>query len=274
MTDEYPTPGLHDDMPEADYHGHKGSLSHSGLKTLLRYSPAEYRWQQAQKTYKATFEFGSAAHKLVLGVGDPIEVIKADDWRTTAAKEARDAARAAGSVPLLEKDWRVVRDMADSLSGHTLAMQMLSEGRPEVSAFAVDEETGVLRRSRFDWLGTSLAVDYKTCVDERPKVLGGRYGTVRKYGYDTQAAFYSDVAADLGHPLDEFAFIFQRKTEPYPVAVVTLTPASLDRARDEIREGLRMFRDCTESGIWPGTQNATTYHVIDTDNPTPMEASL
>jgi hypothetical protein len=268
------TPGLHDDISEADYHGHKGSLSHSGLKTLIRYSPAEYRWQQEHQTYKSTFDFGSAAHKLVLGVGDPIVVIEADDWRTKAAKDARDAARIDNAVPLLKKDWQVVQDMADALSGHTLAMQMLSEGKPEVSAFAVDEETGVLRRSRFDWLGTNLAVDYKTSVDERPRSLGGRYGTVRKYGYDTQAAFYSDVAADLGHPLEEFAFIFQRKTEPYPVTVITLTPGSLDRARAEIREGFRMFRDCTESGIWPGTQNANTYHVIDTDNPTPMEASL
>lgn len=265
---------LIDDMPEADYHGHQESISHSGLKVLMNHSPAEYQWQRTHPVHRDVFDVGSAAHKLVLGVGDPIRVIYANDWRTKDAREERDHARANGEIPLLEKDYKVVRDMADVLADHKLAMRLLSGGKPEVSAFATDAETGVLRRCRFDYLGPAIGVDYKTTVDERPRSLAGRYGAVKKFGYDTQAAFYTDVAADLGHPLAEFAFIFQRKTAPYPVTVVTLSPDSIDRARSQIAEGLRMFRDCTESGHWPGNQPGDIYHVIDTDNPEPMEASL
>lgn len=44
---------------------------------------------------------GEIIHKLVLGKGADIEVVDAKDWRTNAAKEIRDAAFAAGKLPIL-----------------------------------------------------------------------------------------------------------------------------------------------------------------------------
>src|SRR2546428_856296 len=50
-------------------------------------------------------DLGSAAHDVILlGVEHTrVVVVTADNWRTNAAKEARDAARAAGKIPILEK---------------------------------------------------------------------------------------------------------------------------------------------------------------------------
>lgn len=244
-------PGFHDDVPEHLYHADRDSLSVSGAKTILK-APALFRWQQDHPVHKDVFDVGSAAHALVLGIGAPIAVIDAPDWRGKGAREARDAARANGKTPLLAADHARVVAMADKLSEHTLAMRLLSEGRPEVSAYALDEETGVMRRGRFDWLGASVLTDYKTCASADPRDLAGRYGAVAKWGYDKQAAWYTDLARDLGHPAAAFAFIFQMKEPPYLVTVAYVDDDDLYDARADNRHALERFRDCTESGIWPG----------------------
>lgn len=246
-----PPPGFHDDIEEATYHADRESLSVSGAKVLLR-SPALFRHQQDNPVHKDVFDMGSAAHKLALGVGAVIEPIDADSWRTKAAQEARDNARAEGRIPLLVADYATVQAMADKLSEHTLAMRLLSEGKPEVSAYALDEATGVMRRGRFDWLGGSVLTDYKTCASADPRDLAGRYGAVNKWGYSNQAAWYTDLARDLGHPAAAFAFIFQEKTAPYQVTVAYVDDANLWEARERNRAALERFRDCTESGLWPG----------------------
>lgn len=248
-------PGFYDDIPEADYHADRESLSVSGAKVLLK-APALFRWQQENPVRRDVFDIGSAAHALVLGVGADLEVIHYDDWRSKAAREERDAARAEGKTPILWGDYDRVCAMADALSSHHLAMQLLSDGKPEVSAYATDEATGVMRRCRFDFLGPNLAVDYKTSATANPAELGP---IVARYGYHQQHAWYADVAADLGRPLDAFAFVFQQKDAPYLVSVIELDEAAVQRGRDLNRRALEMFRDCTESGVWPGYQSPDTY---------------
>ena len=238
------------DLDEATYHADRTSLSVSGAKTLMK-SPALFRHQQDNPVHKDVFDFGTAAHRLVLGVGAELAVVEADDWRGKGAREAREAARLNGRTPLLAKDYATVQAMADRLSEHTLAMRLLSEGEPEVSAYALDEETGVMRRGRFDWLHPSLLVDYKSAASANPRDLAGRYGAVRKWGYDAQAAWYTDLARDLGHPAAAFAFVFQEKSEPYQVTVAYIDDADLWDARQHNRAALERFRDCTAAGIWP-----------------------
>jgi hypothetical protein len=244
------------DLDEATYHADRDSLSVSGAKLLMR-SPALFRHQQDHPIYKNVFDFGSAAHALVLGVGAELVVHQYDADKvkspksTNAWKADQAKAREAGHVLLLPDEHAVVTAMADRLSSHTLAMRLLSEGEPEVSAYALDDDTGVMRRGRFDWLGPTVLTDYKTCVSANPRDLAGRYGVVHKYGYDAQAAWYTDLARDLGHPAAAFAFIFQEKAEPYQVTVAYVDDADLHEARQHNRAALERFRDCTAADLWP-----------------------
>lgn len=240
------------DLAEQEYHADRGSLSVSGAKILINEGPAAFRWTQDHPRTSDAFDLGSAAHKLVLGVGDPLHVVEADDWRSKAARDERDAAREAGAIPLLAKDHAVVVAMADRLSSHTTAMRLLSTGEPEVSAYAPDEETGVMRRGRVDWLHPSMLVDYKTTAGSvHPTALAGKYGTVRKWGYDQQAAWYLDLLRDNDHPAEDFAFIFQSKAAPYPVTVAVVDEADLWEARQKNADALRLYAACMESGTWP-----------------------
>lgn len=239
---------LHDDINEQAYHADRGSLSVSGAKILIK-SPAKFRHRQDNPEHKDAFDFGHAAHAKVLGVGAETVAIDVDSRRGKAWTEPAEAARAEGKVPLLRKDADAVDAMADKLSEHTLAMALLSEGRPEVSAYAIDDRTGVMRRGRFDWLNEDMLVDYKTCLSSESRQFGS---AAAKFGYDMQAAWYLDLARDNGLTPRGFVFIAQEKEPPYEVACIQLDPEAVNAARALNDRALEMFRDCTEAGIWPG----------------------
>ncbi len=242
-------PGFYLDVDERSYHTDLTSLSVSGAKVLLK-APALFRWQQDHPVHKDVFDFGSAAHALVLGAGmESIYVTPLDEFRTNAAKAEKAEARRVGLSVVTPAEWLTVCDMADVLATHETAMRLLSDGKPEVSAYARDEATGVMRRCRFDWLGSRILTDYKSTRSADPWSFGG---DVAKFGYHLQAAWYLDLARDLGHPAEAFAFIAQEKEPPYLVEVYDLDEPALARGRELNNRALERFRDCTESGIWPG----------------------
>jgi hypothetical protein len=253
------SPGLYEDIPEVEYHRDTLTLSFSGAKTLLK-APALFRYQQTHPVQSNAFDFGSAAHALVLGAGeDSIYVAPYDTWQTKAAQTERRLAREMGLSPVLPADWLVVCDMADELARHRLASQLLSEGNPEVSAYALDEPTGVTRRGRFDWLGPRVVTDYKTAATADPYAFGR---TAAAYSYHQQASWYLDLAADIGHPAEAFAFIVQMKDPPYLVSVVELDARAIDRGRELNRRALEMFRDCMASDLWPGFIGDDTFATV------------
>jgi hypothetical protein len=255
-------PGVYD-MPEDHYHADPvpgGSLSASGAKLLLPPScPARYQHDRLYgEPPKKAFEHGAAAHRLILGAGPELVIVDAPDWRTKAAKEARDSARFDGHIPLLLADFSQVQAMALAIREHPLASALLDPGRgdAEQSLFWTDAEFGIWRRARLDWLprprpGRRMVVpDFKTC-DRADS------GSVRKavanYGYHLQAAQYTDGVTALGLDDDPaFVFIFQEKAPPYLVNVVQLDDDAIRAGRERMQRACEMFRDCTQTGIWPG----------------------
>jgi hypothetical protein len=264
-----PLHGLIEDMPEGEYHAHRGSLSHSGAKTILK-APALFQWEREHPVHKDVFDFGSAAHALVLG--QPIEelvyVAPFDDWTrrkgpeggTQYTTDEKRIAQADGLAPILPKDWLVVCDMAEALAKHRLASQLLSEGKAEVSAFCPDERTGVLRRARFDHLGPAIVTDYKTadCADPWVWVRRNAY----PHGYFQQQPWYLDLLRDLGYGVQAFAFIVQEKNPPYLVEVIELDAEAEALGRARNRRALEIYRDCTEAGVWPGYSPDDTYTTV------------
>lgn len=251
--------GFVDDLAEAEYHAHPTSLSQSGAKLLLK-APALYRHEQEHRTEKRAYDLGHYAHAKVLGVGAEVVALLRTDPKTGEQTEATDfkspsvgqhaaELRAAGKIPLLRKEIDQVDAMANELAEHRMARRLLAEGRPEVSAFGIDEETGVMRRARFDWLGKSILSDYKTAETSEPNAF---LRNAVKFGYHIQHPWYLQLAADLGHDAQAFAFIVQEKKAPYIVTVIELPQELVDFGARKAREALQRFRDCTESGVWPG----------------------
>lgn len=258
---EITEPGVYD-MTAEIYHRDPvpwGSLSSSGARRLLPPScPAKFQWERThQQPHRTEFDIGHAVHKLVLGDGPEIVVIEAGDWKKVATRDERDEAYALGSVPLLEHQYLEVLAMVKSLRQHpvTNALFAHERGRPEQSLFWVDGPTGVWRRARLDWLpdpdtGRMIAGDLKTGHDASPE---GIAKAVKQHAYHQQAAWYLDgiKALDLA-PDPAFVFVFVEKVPPYLVTVAEVDALALRMARDLNRQALETFRECTESGVWPG----------------------
>jgi hypothetical protein len=237
-----------------------GSLSSSGAKLLLPPScPARYRYERDHPPPpKPEYDVGHAAHHLVLGDDGPdVVVIDAEDWRTKAARDQRDAAHAAGATPLLRADYERVRAMAAALLEHRIAAALFrpGHGAPERSMFWTDARTGVWRRARVDWLpdpGNSRLVipDYKTTVSAAPEAI---QRAIYNFGYHVQAAWYLDAAAALGLDVDAvFVFVFQEKVPPYLVTVAQPDTAALRVGYDLGRRAIDTYRECVALDRWPG----------------------
>lgn len=248
-------PALVDTLDETIYHADQRALSQSAAKVILR-SPAHFRWQQQHPPEpKTRFEFGTAAHKLVLKVGAPLVEYDYDAEKvkkpkaTTAFKEQQAALRKTGGVLLLPDEMRQVEAMAAKIREHRLAMELLAEGQAEVSAYGQDPDTGIWLRGRFDWLAARTVVDYKTAESSDPVVFVKK---AVEYAYDLQSAWYLDLAALAGHPVDAFAHIVQEDKPPYVVTVVVLPAELIMRGRALKRRALERYRDCIEADAWPG----------------------
>jgi hypothetical protein len=243
------------DVPEEQYHAHP-ALSVSGAKKLLPPScPALFHHERTTaKKPRREFDFGHAAHLVVLGAGPELHVVGADNYLTKAAKQERDEAHARGAVPLLPAEFDTVQAMAAAIRRHPRAAELFSDaGIAEQSLFWTDQETGVPCRARLDWLSRRV-VDYKTTTDVSPGAISR---TVEKFSYHQQAHWYLDAAVylDLVEEDAEFLFVFQDKNPPYLVTVVELDDTAMRIGRERNRLAREIFRDCTEAGVWPAYSN-------------------
>jgi hypothetical protein len=254
--------GLHADVPEEIYHADRGSLSQSGAKLLLPPStPAKFRWAMDNPPEpKPVFNFGQLAHKLVLGKGAAIAEIDAADYRTKAAQALRDEAYEAGEIPALTHELVKAREMYRAVQMHPTAGRIfLLEGKPEVSMYADDPDTGVRLRGRADWLtkgqmigiGDRLViVDFKTAMSARPEDFAR---SVANYSYHLQAAWYLELAKELKldtNPL--FLFVVVEKLAPHLVSVIELDSEAIAEGRRLRRKALDIYQECMTSMEWPG----------------------
>lgn len=259
------TLGLIDGMSNVDYQAHP-ALSSSGMKALLE-CPARFKWNRENPVYKDIYDFGSAWHKLALNdESETLVVVDADSWRTKAAREARDEARAANKIPILVDDLADVQRMIDVLHAHREATRLLSQpGRIEQSAFWIDEKTGVELKARFDLLPDPvdgqpyLVVDGKTAASSDPQQW------MRKapdYGYPIQDALYRRAVRALDiHDRPDFAFVVQEKEPPHIVTVIRLDAHAKAIGDHLVDKAIRLYAECMERDEWPGYIADDDYHV-------------
>lgn len=256
-------PGVYDGLPAEEYHADP-ALSASGMKLLLDPGcPAQYRWERDNPPPpRKTFDFGHAAHRLVLGDGAKLRVLDFDDYKTKAAQEAKKAAREEGAIPLLPDEMDRARAMAEAVRRHPIAGPLFRGGRPEVSLFFKDPATGVRLRARLDWLdtdrpGRAILTDYKTIgtgVD-----LDHIERAIYDYGYQVSGVQYAEATQALGLTGSDAVttLVFQSKEPPFLIRVIQLTFDALKVGRAKRRVAIEVFRECTESGRWPGYDDVT-----------------
>jgi hypothetical protein len=251
--------GLYPNLPEDLYHRDvvpEGSLSVTSSKLLLPPScPALFKHAR-EHPHAATkaMDLGTVVHGLVLGTGQEVMVLEWDDYRTKAAKEARDYYAAKGKLPMLAKEYAEAQAIAQAVKEHDVAGGLFAEGDAEVSGFWQDPETGIWLRMRTDWtthFGSPTIVDFKTTADVSPDEFAR---SAAKYGYHRQDPHYRDgLAADLECDPDEIDFVFVAVdvNAPHLVMVYRLDDEAVSLGREQNKIAREIYRDCTESGNWP-----------------------
>jgi hypothetical protein len=237
-----------------------GSLSCSGAKLLLPPScPAIFKWQQENPPESnKNLDLGKAAHKLVLGSGPELVEVEYDSWRTKDAQEQKKAAHAAGKVPLLTEDMNTVKAMAAAIRRHPMASRLFDpeRGQPEMALFWIDERTGIMRRSKLDWLphvtgnNRMIIPDYKSAISANPERFAK---AVMDHRYYMQSPWYRDAVLALKLALEaRFVFVVQEKTPPYLVTVVELDPTAIRIGEIENRRAIDTYKQCRDTDTWPG----------------------
>lgn len=201
------------------------------------------------------FDLGKAAHAVILeGDESRIAVIDADDWRTKAAKESRDEARASGKIPMLARQHADVMRMAavaKSTIKESEIAGILDEGKPEQSVFARDGDTWL--RGRMDFLTNDMKIilDYKT-VSRSAAPESFLRSSVFQFGYDIQAAMYLRLLAVLGCKVDtKFLWLVQEIEPPYACSIIGASPSIIEVGSRKIEHVIRKWEECMASGIWP-----------------------
>src|SRR5690606_8673255 len=131
----------------------------------------------------------------------------------------------------------------------------------------ITEVEGVPVRARFDLYDGVDAADLKSSRDASPK---GFNRSVGSYGYHVQKRWYDDAhTAETGNPLRSFKFIAVESTAPYLVGVYDLDVMWDDVAAGATQKARSLYRECAETGVWPGygaqTLTAPTWAVFDAD---------
>jgi hypothetical protein len=259
-------PGIYD-LSDDLYHSDpviEPSLSSSIGKILLTQTPLHAKlahprlnpdWKSDQDS---KFDIGSAAHDWLLRGADKMQEVKADDWRTKAAKEQRDSARASGLIPLLSKDIARVKTMVEAvqaqLENHREASDAFKKGMPE-QTLIWQEEIGDVRiwcRAKVDWLPDDggFLYDYKTTTDAAAPEFRKRLFDL---GHDISIAFYRRGLAKLrGGELLEPRFVVVEVSPPHAVNVIGLVPSALEYAEMKVDEMLRRWAYCISRGVWGG----------------------
>lgn len=252
--------GVVDDLDEADYLALR-RLSYSSAKTLLD-CPARFAYElEHGRPPKREYDIGHGAHKYLLGKGAEIVVCDVpyrakhprageivDDWQTVDAQTWRDGQRAAGRVPLLDREHRDVLRMVTAVRASP-AGPLFAEGRPEVSILWDDEETGVPLRCRIDWLRHNSIVDLKTCESASPAAIRR---AAYDYGYWLQHATNTEGAAVCGLGDLPMVFVFVETKRPHIVTVVRPEDDAIEYGRRRWREAIDLYDACLQAGQWPG----------------------
>lgn len=236
-------------------------LSKTSAHLLVSKSPLHARMRKTGEHEDDTtddMDLGSIVHAMVLGAGKKIVVLDHDNYRTKAAKQARDDARAQGAIPILRAKEEVTAGLARRLKrnieAHGFALDGVSE--PGVSWFerttdGSDEDVECLGALDHWHPRTATIFDLKIARSGHPDACRKH---LFAFGCDIQAAAYTSAVEKIHPELQgrtRFVFLF---CELFTGAVTPVTLSGDFRRLGEQRwqRAVNTWARCLREDRWPG----------------------
>jgi hypothetical protein len=257
-------------MPLAEYLADpcpEPSLDSSTAWTLITRSPKN-AWHQHPRLNPSRvaddadgkMDIGAAAHAILLENDQSrIVVVDAPDWRTKAAREARDEAHANGLTPLLTKHHAVVCLIVEQSQEAIkrcgeLAGLFGDLSLPTCEQVCLWQDGRTWCRARPDVVSADnkVLLNYKTTATvANPDSFGD--GMLVRSGYHVQAYHHArGIAAGLPTwELPTCVWLIQETEPPYAASILGASPSLMELAAAQWRFALARWRECTASGEWP-----------------------
>jgi hypothetical protein len=171
-----------------------------------------WRWRYSPDNSAPTgaMSWGSLVDVLLLTPeeqGKAIVVNPYADFRTKAAQELRDTARAAGRIVVSQDDIARANSAVEAIRRHPIAGPVIAKSRTQV--VLLNKIKGVQCKALLDLVPPGPCLyDLKTTSDLTPR---GISKAIHQFGYHVQAAWYLKLW-NLCHPDDQrkrFRFIWQ-----------------------------------------------------------------
>jgi len=161
-----------------------------------------------------------------------------------------------GKTVLSADQWEQCQGIIKSIRSNDRFCDLLySAGKNELSFVWKDAETGLLCKGRLDRLtrfqGWSAIVDVKTTVSAEVGLFTRQSARML---YHVQAAFYLDGLQAI-QPTErerDYYILAIEKTRPYGMRLFEFNEDAIYDGREKYRYYLRQYKECYESGIWPG----------------------
>jgi hypothetical protein len=235
------------------------ALSSGVVNTLLTESPHHARFAQLnERTASVEADLGTFAHAMLLEGGtDALCVIDANDWRTKAAQEQRDAARATGKLPILARKVAEVEAMVKAAREYVEQSEIagiFDDGKPEQTLIWTEIVQGtqaqVICKARPDWLSERYVLHYKTT---QASVNPRQFARIASgSGYDTALMFYlRGLCAVLPDNECQHFILAQEQNSPWACKLFDLTAARADVAEAKIERAIGVWARCLANNSFP-----------------------
>jgi hypothetical protein len=253
--------GWIDGMSAAEYLADpcdKPSLSSSIAHLLLTKSP-RHAWRAHPKLGAASSgstesqALGTVVHAMLLGEAHRFDLLDVEDYKTKAAREARDASLAAGRIPVKRGEMAEHAATAETIRDglRRFSIDLEASARRHTERVAVWEESGVQCRARLDCVDGATVYDLKTTRDASPLAIER---AVRTYDYHVQRAAYVSAVEHVEPRLAgrvRFVLLFV-ETDTLEVVPVELGGGLVAIGVDRWRRAVDAWSRCLKAGTWPG----------------------
>ena len=248
------------------------SLSRSMIPLLLD-APIKAWWSHPKLNpdYKkktkdeSKFDPGSACHDLLFEGGkNTFEITGFNDWKKDAAKEAREAARSIGKIPLLTKQFDIASAMAEAARTQIRECEelginnLISEGDMELT-YVWQEKNEIWCRIRPDWTrkDKKLMIDYKTSgTNINPDEFGAHMG---RMNYPIQSVFYRRGVKAIDKTDADFVFVAQEDEPPYLCSFHGIDIMAEEMAGQKVEWAIKKWHECLTTGRWAGYPKRICY---------------
>lgn len=208
----------------------------------------DYRGSNGQ-----TADIGTYAHAMLLeGELPSLEVLDFPDFRTKAAKEARDIAYADGRTPILAHKLAPVKTMVERARQYIEATPLagiFDGGEPEMSIRW--SEDGVDCKIRPDWLSKDrkIILSYKTTPGSAAPDSWIRR-QLPQYAIG-MPLYERGVKATVGTARSRVIHLVQEQKAPYACSLIALDPAAQSVADAKLDQALIIWKECLETRKFP-----------------------